>query len=55
LVVALLSAVRFRHRMPSCDHHCLPPSPPPPPPMPPGRWAATTATATTVVELTVVH
>jgi len=41
LVVALLSAVRFCHRMPSCDHqrsrcrplspiNCLPPPPPPP-------------------------
>ena len=53
LVVALLSAVRFRHHMPSCDHqrsscrplsliNCLPPP-------------ATTATATTVVEITVAH
>jgi hypothetical protein len=44
LVVALLSAVRFRHRMPSCDHlrsrcrplspiNCLPPPPPPPLPL----------------------
>jgi hypothetical protein len=66
LVVALLSAVRFRHRMPSCDHqrsrcrplspiNCLPPPPPPPPPLPPGRQAATTTTATTMVELTVVN
>jgi hypothetical protein len=50
LVVALLSAVRFCHRMPSCDHQrsrCRPLSPinclPPPPPAtataagPPGR------------------
>jgi hypothetical protein len=43
VVVALLCTVRFRHRMPSCDHqrsccrplspiNCLPPPPPPPPP-----------------------
>jgi hypothetical protein len=38
LVVALLSAVQFRHRMPSCDDKL-----------------SSTATATTVVELTVVH
>ena len=66
LVVALLSAVQFCHRMPSCNHQrshcrplvpisCLPPPPPPPPPLPPGGRAATTAPATTVVELTVVH
>jgi hypothetical protein len=62
----LLSAVRFCHRMPSCVHqrsccqplspiNCLPPPPPPPRPLPLGRQAATTATATTVAELTVVH
>jgi hypothetical protein len=64
LVVALLSAVRFRHRMPSCNHQrsrCRPLSPinclPPPPPATAaaaGPPAPTTATATTVVELTVV-
>jgi hypothetical protein len=48
LVVALLSAVRFRHYMPSYDHqrsrcwpilpiNCLPPPPTPPPPLPSGR------------------
>jgi hypothetical protein len=48
LVVALLSAVRFCHRTPSCDRrrsHCRPlfaanrrpSSPPPPLPLPPGR------------------
>ena len=46
VVVALLSTVRFHHRMPSCDHqrsrcrllspiNCLPSPPPPPPPPPP--------------------
>jgi hypothetical protein len=48
LVVALLSAIRFRHHMPSCDHqrsccrplspiNWLPPPPPPPPPLPSGH------------------
>jgi hypothetical protein len=63
LVVALFSAVHICHYTPSCNRqrsYCRPLLPPIAVHRPHCRhcrchWAATTATATTVVELTVVH